>query len=224
MADNQTTPKTSPDTPAHNPQQASHPQPQSPPGVAIGQPQPIPPQILAAILAQQAQQRLAVPTQLMLPGIVQQAQHWQGPYPPPEAIERYEKVLPGSFNRLIAMAEQLQTAQIEQSNQALESTQADSRRGHWLGFLVSGFAIFGALFCIALGSSWVAVALVSVPVMAVARALVEATKAQSSTEIIRSATPSPSTPDAGPTPEAPNQNGDGSVPLPLAEADIKPPV
>ena len=37
--------------------------------------------------------------------VQQTVQLWQGQYPPPEAIEHYEKVLPGSFDRMIAMAE-----------------------------------------------------------------------------------------------------------------------
>ena len=60
------------------------------------------------------------------------AQHrlelWQGPYPPPEAVERYEKISPGTFNRLITMAENLQNAQIEQSADALRKTHNDIRR------------------------------------------------------------------------------------------------
>jgi uncharacterized membrane protein len=131
----------------------------------------------------------------VLPGIIQQAAHWQGPYPPPEAVERYEKVLPGTFNRLIAMAEQLQSSQIEQSKLALEFAQANSARGHWLGFAGMGLAIFGALVCVWFGEPWVAAAFVSVPVMAVAKALVDAAKA-SPKEIVAIGTPEAIPPDA----------------------------
>ncbi|HUC12454.1 MAG TPA: DUF2335 domain-containing protein, partial [Stellaceae bacterium] len=49
----------------------------------------------------------AVPMPLALMGAQQSVRLWQAPYPPPEAIERYEKVLPGSFDRMIKMAEGL---------------------------------------------------------------------------------------------------------------------
>jgi uncharacterized membrane protein len=124
-------------------------------------------------------------TQLVLPGIIDSAQqvHWQGPYPPPEAVERYEQILPGAFNRMISMAEQLQNAQIEQAGRALSFTQLDTKRGHWLEFFLSILAMGGAIGCLALEYPWVAVAFLSLPVMAVARALVESAKSQSATEL-----------------------------------------
>jgi uncharacterized membrane protein len=147
---------------------------------------------------------LGAGVQFTLPGIIQQAQHWQGPYPPPDAIERYEAVLPGAFNRMIAMAEQLQAAQIEEARRVNEYTQRDSRRGLWLGWSTTVLAMIGAIGCLYFNSPWVAAAFLSVPVMAVARALVESAKSQSPTEIIRAAaqTPTPSAP-AAPVPPAP---------------------
>ena len=40
--------------------------------------------------------------------VVQQVQTWQSPYPPPEHIKEYEKILPGTFDRILKMAEQAQ--------------------------------------------------------------------------------------------------------------------
>ena len=114
-------------------------------------------------------------TQLTLPGILQETQHWTGPYPPPKTVERYERVLPGSFNRIISMAEQLQAQQISQAYLVLRNTQRDNRRGHWLGFLTTILAMVCALGCLFLDYPWVALAFVSIPVMAIAKALVEST-------------------------------------------------
>ena len=72
------------------------------------------PQIMVPVQTVQAQQTLQV---------------WQGPYPPPEAIERYEKILPGTFNRILTMAENLQQAQIDQSRNAIHFARQDTRRG-----------------------------------------------------------------------------------------------
>jgi uncharacterized membrane protein len=176
------------ESPTEPPQPPSGQPPNQPPHIQIPSggviPQGALPQLIAAMVASAAQ-----PQQLLLPGIIQQqAIHWQGPYPPPEAVERYEHVLPGTFDRLITMAEQLQTAQISQSAKALEYAHADTNRGQWLGFATTGFAMVGAIICAKIGEPWVAGLFLSVPVMAVARALIETTKAPSPTDIIKAAT------------------------------------
>ena len=38
-----------------------------------------------------------------------EVQVWQGQFPPPDAVEKYEAVLPGAFDRIVAMAERLLT-------------------------------------------------------------------------------------------------------------------
>jgi uncharacterized membrane protein len=122
------------------------------------------------------QQHTIQSQQLPLPGTIQHAQR-SAPYPPPDAVERYEALLPGAFDRIIAMAEQLQAAQIEQSRRALDHQNENSRRGHWLGFATTVLAVAGAGFCAWIGRNWVAAAFLSVPAMAVAKALVDAAKA-----------------------------------------------
>lgn len=195
--------------------------PPDPPKGPLPQPQPGLPQATAlpqATLAQLimgALVRPAVPymgnpalgppgNQLVLPGIIHQAQHWQGPYPPPEAVERYGKVLPGSFNRMITMVEQLQAAQIEETRKALDYTQADSRRGQWLGWSVAILAMGGALGCLHYDNPWVAAIFLSVPVMAVAKALIDSAKSQTPTDLIRAAAEAAPTP-IGPAPAVPEK-------------------
>jgi uncharacterized membrane protein len=169
------------------------------------------PPAAAAVLAQlaAATARIGAPyvppiagpgIQLTLPGIIQQA-HWQGPYPPPEAVERYEKILPGALDRMIAMAERLQAAQIDETRRVHEFTQRDSRRGHWLGWSTTAFAMCCAIGCLYFGSQVVAIAFLSVPVMAVAKALVESVKSQSPADIIKAAAQAP---PSGPPAAAPN--------------------
>ena len=182
----QPNPQPQPPRPPHSQPQPPQSQPQSPrpPQHIVVQSPAIPPHLLAQIIAQ-----FQTGQQLMLPGIVQQqAVHWQGPYPPPEAVERYERVLPGTFNRLITMAEQLQAAQIVQSNKALDYTHSTNTRGQWLGFVATALAMIGALGCVALGQPLVAGAFLSVPVLAVAKALVETVKRPTGKDIIQAAT------------------------------------
>ena len=108
---------------------------------------------------------------------VQQVQVWQGQFPPPDAIERYEAVHPGTFGRLVTMAERQQQAVIESASEARRFQRADNQRGQYLGFLVTVLAIVGAVLCAFFGQPWIAAALVGVPVLSVAKALVDSARA-----------------------------------------------
>jgi hypothetical protein len=110
------------------------------------------------------------------------------------------------------MAEQLQAAQIKQSADAMLLSSGDTSRGHWLGFATTAFAMVGALISLRLQYPWVAGAFLSVPVMAVAKALVETTKAPSQTDIIKAAAEvqaAPQTPQ--PDDSQPRVSGGGPI-------------
>lgn len=139
-----------------------------------------------------------------------QIQLWQGQFPPPDAVQKYEEVTPGAFDRIIKMAERLQAAQIEGTERAQNYAAADSKRGAWLGFTASVISTLGAIGCTVAaaltgtsGPYWVATALVSVPVMAVARALVESAKTPTAKDIVNTAGRQPSIPAASPQPPSP---------------------
>ena len=101
-----------------------------------------------------------------------QLQIWQGQFPPPEAVERYEAVLPGAFARIMEMAEAAQAAQIRQAALTNQYIQWDVRRSHFLGAGVSVLAMGFAIWAIYLHAEWVSALFLSLPVMAVAKALI----------------------------------------------------
>lgn len=82
-------------------------------------------------------------------------QRFSGPLPPPKILEQYERVLPGSAERILKMAEK------EQGHRhSVEKTETDGifglqRRGQLFGFLIaiSAFLIGGIL--VYLGHDWV---------------------------------------------------------------------
>jgi uncharacterized membrane protein len=123
---------------------------------------------------------------------IQQVQQWQSPYPPPEHIKEYEAILPGTFDRIVKMAEQAQAAQIESVRTAQESLRANSILGTLLGGAVTVVAMICSLVCVFHGALWVAGAFLSVPVMSVAKAFIESAKSRSDS----SSTPPP-TPHQG---------------------------
>lgn len=119
----------------------------------------------------EAQEDLA-PPEPQPPAMELRGALWQGPFPPPAAMEHYERILPGFFERTLSMAERAQSAEIEQARLALEYARKDMRRGQLLGFVIAIGAILAALAALWMGNPWVATVFVSVPVMGVARALI----------------------------------------------------
>jgi uncharacterized membrane protein len=183
--------------PQDSPPQPPHQPPQSPSGgAAAAQPQPqapqIPPQILQLLQSGTLPGGMA-PRAIPLGAALQAQQtiNWQGPYPPPDFVEHYEKILPGVFDRMITMAEELQAAQISESKRVQDYTFSEAKRGHWLGFLAAIAAMACAVGASVLHEPWVAVAFISVPVMGVAKALVDATKKSSPSEILAAAATQP---------------------------------
>lgn len=109
--------------------------------------------------------------------LVQQIQTWHGPFPPPDAVKGYEEVLPGTFERMMRMAEEAQRAQIETMRRAQDFTRRDIARGHWLGWIGMLTAMAGALWCVKLGQPVVAGLFLGLPVMAVFKILVDSIRA-----------------------------------------------
>jgi uncharacterized membrane protein len=104
---------------------------------------------------------------------VHQVEVWQGRFPPPDAVDRYEQVLPGAFDRIIRMAERQQETSIEAAREVRRHLSEANRRGQWLGWSVTVGAMMAAVGCAVLHEPWVAAAIVAVPVMGVAKSLIE---------------------------------------------------
>jgi uncharacterized membrane protein len=100
-------------------------------------------------------------------------------------------VQPGALDRMIRMAEQSQAAQIQVVEKSIEATARDVSRGHWLGFVTTLAAMGFAFGAAAIHEPVVAGVFLSVPVMAVAKALIESARPRAGS------TPQP--PPAGPT-------------------------
>jgi uncharacterized membrane protein len=115
--------------------------------------------------SQQAQQRIQV--------AIKQETQWSGPIPPPEVLDRLNQVIPGGAERVLKMAEKEQTHRIGIERDGLAASRDDARRGQYLGALISGTAIVGAVVTAVIGSpAIVPIALVGVPVVAIVNAIV----------------------------------------------------
>jgi uncharacterized membrane protein len=93
-------------------------------------------------------------------------QQWQGPLPPPAALQQFDQIVPHGAERIFAMVEQEQAQRIKFDAEKLAASTADFRRGSWMGFVLALACVAGAVFTAYIGAhSTVSVALVSVPIM-----------------------------------------------------------
>lgn len=104
---------------------------------------------------------------------------WSGALPRPEDFGRYGDVVPDAPERILRMAEQEQAHRIAMEQQIVPANNAAGARGQWLGAALSALALILAVVVVLVGGPWqVAVALVSVPVLSVARSLVTAIRSR----------------------------------------------
>ncbi len=188
---------------ADSPSNAPSPSNSSPVGQNAAEQAPVPltPQAVVASTVEANKNELPYyPADLTL-AMASQVQLWQGQFPPPEAIERYEKVHPGAFGRMITMAEFSQKTRADDTRRAQDYAHADTRNGQFLGAITTAIAMFCAMGCVAIGAytgkQWafcVAAAFISVPVMAVASKLAESARAPSNKDL-------PALPQAPPPPQ-----------------------
>ena len=60
-----------------------------------------------------------------------------GPIPSPESLKQYNDILPGTAERLVAMAERQSAHRIELEKRVIERQLGDSRLGQYFGLLIS---------------------------------------------------------------------------------------
>jgi uncharacterized membrane protein len=73
---------------------------------------------------------------------------FSGPLPPPEALERYNQVLPGAADRILKMAEQQSQHRQGLERTVVESNAYSQKLGVWLGFIIAMTAVVGGIVLI----------------------------------------------------------------------------
>ena len=79
-----------------------------------------------------------------------------GPLPPPAMYSEYERALPGSAERILAMAEKEQDHRIKWEGIALNTSAREAKLGQWLGFAIAVACIGAAIFLAVSGHDVVA--------------------------------------------------------------------
>ena len=77
---------------------------------------------------------------------VVEAASFSGPLPPPAMYSEYERALPGSAERILAMAEKEQNHRIAWEETALGTSVRETKLGQWLGFAIAVACIGAAMF------------------------------------------------------------------------------
>ena len=110
---------------------------------------------------------------------------WRAPLPPPNALARYNDVLPGSAERILQMAEkqQEQDHNIQMEAISIERTVvvSDARRaylGLLAGFIISVLGIGGGIYLIATGHDWAGLSLAGINLTSLVGVFVYGAKAR----------------------------------------------
>lgn len=79
---------------------------------------------------------------------------WLGPLPPPGALRLFEDVVPGSAERILAMAERQADHRIQMERRIIRGDFTQSYLGLAAGFILSTMVILGGIYLISLGHDW----------------------------------------------------------------------
>ena len=76
-----------------------------------------------------------------------------GPLPPPEALERYNQILPGVAERIVVMAESQHAHRLGLEKHVIHSNVAAQKLGTVLGFIVAMTVVIGGTWLVHEGKS-----------------------------------------------------------------------
>lgn len=94
---------------------------------------------------------------------IARAYSFSGPLPPPEALEKYNQVLPGAAERILMMAEQQGKHRQLIEKRVIDSNAFTQKMGPVLGFIVAMTAVLGGIYLVHSGQSTAGLVSILVP-------------------------------------------------------------
>ena len=91
---------------------------------------------------------------------VVQQEIFSGPIPHPRLLAEYERLMPGSTDRFMKMAEKQQEHRIGLEDSAIKSQLKSNERGQLFGFILSTLIICAGIVLFILGMPWFGVSLI----------------------------------------------------------------
>lgn len=110
-------------------------------------------------------------------------ENFTGPFPPPDILEKYNKVLPGAAERIFSLTECEQQHRHSIQNKAINGALKKDLRGQWMGFSITVLVLFIACYFAYIGSNAFATVLVTIDLVALAAVFVIGHRAKSLKEI-----------------------------------------
>lgn len=107
---------------------------------------------------------------------VHMVDHFQGPLPPPDFLERYEETLPGAAERILRMAELQLDHRHQYEDFAIKSDSKRADRGLLLGTLVAVMALGVAAYALFLGQPLIGAAIGIADIVGIAGVYVHGTR------------------------------------------------
>lgn len=95
-------------------------------------------------------------------------EQFQGPFPHPQTLEQYNKVLPGAAERIFSLTENEQSHRHEIQKTAVAGSISRDRRGQWMGYTITIAVLAIAVFFAYRGNTAFAGALITVDLVALA--------------------------------------------------------
>lgn len=107
---------------------------------------------------------------------VHMVDHFQGPLPPPDFLERYEGTLPGAAERILRMAERQADHRRQYEDFAIRSDSKRADRGLLLGTLVAMMVLGVAAYALFLGQPLIGAAIGIADIVGIAGVYIHGTR------------------------------------------------
>ncbi|AUG99757.1 DUF2335 domain-containing protein [Prodigiosinella confusarubida] len=95
-------------------------------------------------------------------------ERFEGPFPHPQTLEQYNKVLPGAAERVFALTEREQLHRHGLQNTAVNGTISRDKRGQWMGYTITILVLLIAVYFAYRGNTAFAGTLITVDLVALA--------------------------------------------------------
>lgn len=102
---------------------------------------------------------------------------WEGPLPPPAALEQFNRIIPDGAERIMAMCEKEQAGRLDAERRITIAEICIEGGGRVVGAVIVFACVGAAIWSIHVGADWkVTLGFLSVPVMGAAAKLFERSK------------------------------------------------
>lgn len=101
---------------------------------------------------------------------------YSGPLPPPQSLEKYNKIIPGSAERILAMAEKQSDHRRELEKKALNTDSRNSLLGIISAFIITMTALGAGTYVTKIGHAWPGTLLGSLGLVGLASVFVYGTR------------------------------------------------